>query len=454
MKFCSLCGAANEDHMSYCYACGATLETGSNPGTKRGLSIPKPVLTIVCIVLAAALLIGGIVWFLSTRDNGVEDAWDRTMKEFVGKEEPTQFQQFWRIANERLSEGEYSMQAAFSGSFLELGMDLDYSRSARALRGDLNLGELAVEYSAKKDAVQIRFPGDAEAYGFKVSDINRIIGILNDILTLPFVGDLIPLRFPTFPELDLFSEKSLMDTLTVIASAEYEAFRESIEIEQWDDETITRAGRSEECRVYKISWSAEALADLLGALSSGGFMPDLGGLVESLLPEMEPYVYCYVSSEDYLVGARFSVAGAKCLLLLEGRENIWDDFTLTAETQSGAVMRMKGAMERNGDAFLLYLNDSAGQNLISVGYDDASGDFSVNTASLGTLVTGRITGRAGMAGIRLNWVMPESGPQELSWSIRGLSGKPGQLSSQSKDLMDVAWSVLQRVITDWLPSIT
>lgn len=452
MKFCSQCGAANEDEMYSCYSCGAPLEADTSyTGQKRSFGIPKPVLAIAGIVLAVGLIVGGIILAISALGGKMDDALDQTLKEFTGdKEEPTQFQRFFEVANQRLEEGDYSMNARFSNGQVDLSFSTDYSRSGKQLRGEMNFDGFDMEFSASKKIVQIRFPGEYEVYGFNVDDINKITEMINDMLNIPFVGNLLPSALPTDLKLDLFAKNNLAGLLEGIAGEEYQAFLDSVKVEDWNDETLAVNGRNVECRVYKVSWKSEALTDLLGALGSGGFLPNVGGLVNALLPEIEPYVYCYVNDEDYLVGARFTAAGTKCLFQLEGEENLWDEFSITAETMSGEVRVYEGARIMNGEAMELYLKDPGGQMMISVAYDDASGDFSLTTATYGTLLTGQVTGKVGEAGIRLNWELPETGHQELVWSITRLRQQPEQLGEKYSDLMTMAWSVLENILNDWL----
>lgn len=454
MKFCSQCGAANEDTSFSCYACGAMLEEEqTNTRRSRGLNIPKPVLAIGGILLAVALVVGIVIWAVSGGKGGVDNALGQTMKEFGGdKEKPTQFAQFFDVAGNRLEEGEYTMYASFSGGPLDLQLHTDYSRSARMLRGEIGLSGYNLEYSVKKDIFQIRFPGEYEVYGFNVKDINKITEKFNEMLSMPFVGQLLPVRLPTDLKLDFFKESDLKleGLLAGIAGKEYEAFREGLTIEEWNDETITRAGQAEVCSVYKISWQSEDLNNLLGALGSGGLLPNVGGLVNSLLPEMDPYLFCYVNSEGYLVGVRFTTAGSKCFFLLNGRENLWDEFSLTAETMTGEIKVYEGAMDRSGASFELYLKSDSGEKLISVSYNDDSGDFSLATAAAGTIVTGRVTCQVGEASMRLNWNTPETGAQELAWTVTRLQKQPEQLGEKYSDLMSMAWKVIENMINDLL----
>ena len=453
MKFCSQCGAANEDTMYSCYSCGAALEAAQSGGKKHGLRISKPVLVIGGILLAAALVIGGIFWAVSGTSGSVARAAKRTMKEFSGRRETqTQAAQFLSVANDHLSKGKYTMNAAFSGAIVDLQLHTDYSRPAKKLRGELRLNGYGMEYSAKKNIVQVRFPGEYDVYGFNIKDLNKLTKKINEYLSLPLVKALLPTQLPTDLDVDFFKKVDVGYTLNGLVKKELKEFRKSIEVEKWNDETIVRAGESEKCRVYKVTWDKTALRKLLNALGTGGFLPDVGDWLNSLLPELDPYLYCYVNSENYVVGIRFTTAGAKCSLMLEGEENVWDDIVLTAETITGAVIRYEGALERKGDVTQLYLENTAGEKLLIVDYNDGTGDYAIWTSGIGNLMTGRITCANEQASITANWDSPEFGTQQLRWSIGSLQNKPEQLGEKYLDLKDMGLRILENVIRNILVS--
>ena len=447
MKICTNCGASNADSQLICSDCGMLLPE-SKSGRKGGsFKIPQPVLIAVLVVLAVGLIAGGIYWALSNRHADLEDAAGNTLREFVGREESyTQFRQFLEISNDLLKDGDYSTHAAYLGS-VSLEIDANYAAGKQLMRGDLMLDGFGLEFSAHKKIMQIRFPGEYEVYGFNVDDVNKILESLNDALSLPLLRDLLPVSLPTDLELDLFARNELTDILENLAGEEYQAFKDSLKIEEWNDETVTIGGRSRSCEVYRISWKSESASKLLGALGSGGFLPNVGGLFNVFLPELDPYVYCYIH-EDYLVGVRFTAAGSKCFLVLEGENNLWDNFTLTAEAVSGEVKVYTGTTQRSGADITLRLQDGS-TTLLQVNYNDENGTFRVLTQSGGTLVEGQVAVREQKAGIRLNWTLPEAGEQSVEWSIGPLQSEPAQLGEHYSNLGSMAWSVIQNIIIDW-----
>lgn len=448
MKICSNCGASNADSQLICSDCGAMLPE-SKSGRKGGsVKIPQPVLIAILVVVAVGLIAGGIFWAISNRHSDLENAWSHTVREFVGKEESyTQFRQFLEIANDLLKQGDYSTSAAYHGG-MDLKIDAHFAAGKQLMRGDLMLGDFGLEFSAHQKVMQFRFPGEYEIYGFNVEDLNKILESFNDALSMPLLKNLLPAALPTDLELDLFARNGLTDVLENLAGEEYRAFKESLVIEEWNDEAVTIGGRSRNCDVYKISWKSESASRLLGALGSGGFLPNVGGLVNVFLPEMDPYVYCYIDGE-YLVGVRFTAAGSKCFLVLEGEKNLWDSFTLTAEAVSGEVKVYTGTTERSDADIVLRLQDG-GQTLLQVNYNDDNGSFRVETKSGGTLLDGQVTVRDQEAEIRLNWTLAETGAQSVRWSIAPLKEQPAQLGENYSNLGNAAWSVIENIIIDFV----
>lgn len=452
MKFCSQCGAANEDTMFICYSCGAELEAQQiNTGKKRGLKIPKPVLTITGIVLSAALVVSGIVLAVSSVGGSMSKAVNRTAKALGGnKENLTQVERFYSVASDRLSKGEYTMNATFSGGTVDLQIQMDYSRPEKQLRGEIVLNGYDVEYSAKKDIVQIHFPGEYEIYGFDVKDINKVTKKINEYLNKPLLKSLFPRQLPTDLKIDFFKKTDLKDSFDSIAGEEFDAFCKSLKVEKWNDETILRGGKTEVCWVYKVSWKSEALRKFLGALGSGGYLPNVGDWLNALLPELDPYLYCYINQEHYVVGIRFATAGNKCQILLEGEENPWDKIVLTVETMTGEIKAYEGARDRYGETFELYLKNAAGDKQFAVSYDNESGEFDVWTARMGSLLTGKINCKKEESSIKINWRTPEFGLQTLFWSITDLQNKPDQLGEKYSDLKEIGWQIFGNIIHDAL----
>lgn len=454
MLVCPNCGAVNEDGRMICSDCGTLLESNSGSyGKKRtGLRIPKQVLLIIAGVLAVSLLVTGVVALVSGLGNNLEKAFQRTMGEFSGVEEnQTQFEQFLSMSAEQLKDGKYSMYTAFSGGMLQVEVNADYDQGKKMIRGDLNICGKELEYSVKKKVVQIRFPGEYEVYGINVDDINKLTKKINGFLDLPLVSEYVPIDLPTDLNIDFFDNPDLKEIMNGIAGDQFKAFKKSVKTERWNDETVTINGESVECKVYKISWKSEAANNLLVALGSGGMLPDVGELVNTILPEMDPYIYCYIN-KGYLTAVRFTVAGNKCFLLLEGEENLWDNFTLTAENISGEVRIFQGRTVRDGASMDMYLADGDNR-LFSLTYNDDTGDFNLGTVEVPMLLQGQVQADKREVSIRLDWTVPELGEQSLTWRIGKLEHPPEQLGEHYTDLMTGAWSVLENFVFDLVKHI-
>lgn len=454
MIICPNCGAANEDGRMICGECGMLLESNSgNYGKKKGnIRIPKQLLLIIAGVLAVGLLVAGVVALVSGLGNNVENAFQRTIADFSGVEKnQTQFEKFLSQSAEQLEDGKYSMYTAFSGGMLQVELNADYDHSRKQIRGDLNICGKELEYSVKKKVIQIRFPGEYEVYGINVDDINKLTKKINGFLDLPLVSEFAPIDLPTDLKLDFFDNPDMKKILDNIAGDQYKEFKKSLKTERWNDETVTINGNSVKCKVYKISWKSEAANNLLGALGSGGLLPDVGELINTVLPEMDPYIYCYIN-KGYLTGVRFTVAGNKCFLLLEGEENLWDNFTLTAENIAGEIQTFQGCTVRDGASMDLYLTDGT-DRLFSLTYNDETGDFTVGTVAVPELLRGQVKADKQEVSIQLNWTVPELGDQSLTWRIGKLEQPPEQLGEHYSDLMTMAWSVLENFVIDLVKSI-
>ncbi len=449
MKICNSCGCANEDSSFICEDCGAMLpDAPSEGGKKKGgsLNIPKPILIAVAAVLVIALIAGGILLFTPSKKTELADAFRNTVGEL---DDQTQFRQFFQRAGTYLEEGDYSLSAAFSGTGVDVSLDANYSRRDKLVQGSLKLMGFGLDYSADNKIVQVRFPGEYEVYGFQISDINEITETFNKVFNMPLISQLMPFNLPTDLKLDLFQKTGLKDVVMSIAGEEYTALVESIQVEEWNGESLIVNGRNRDFDVYKITWKSSAMNNFLGALGSGGLLPNVGELVNALLPELDPYVYCYVDEGGYLSGARFTLSGKKCFLLLEGKENLWDSVSLTVESVSGETIVCRGGTQKNGTVERTYLSDGT-KDVFEILYDDATGEFSLTTASLGELLRGKANVDGREARVYVTWELPDVGMQSLKISLGELQAEPAHLGEHYADLKSKAWSVIENVIIDWI----
>ncbi len=449
MKYCTNCGCANDDSCFICEECGGMLSDAApgkgkkNPGSVK---IPKPILISVAAVLVIALIAGCVLLLLPGKKTELADAFRNTFGALDGQ---TQFRQFFSRSDTYLDEGGYSMSAVFSGNGLELSLDADYNRKEKLVQGSLDLMGFALDYSADNKLVQVRFPGEYEVYGFQISDINEITGTFNKAFKMPLISSLMPFKLPTDMKLDLFKKTDLKGVIMSIAGEEYEDLADSIKVEEWNGETLKVNGRNRDFDVYKITWKSSAMTNFLGALGSGGLLPNVGGLVNVLLPEMDPYVFCYVDDGGYLSGLRFTLSGNKCFFLLEGKDNPWDAFTLTAESVSGGVTVCRGGTVKNGTVTRTYLNDGT-RDVFEIVYDDATGEFTLSTASLGEVLRGRANADSQGTSLYVTWELPDAGMQSLKVTFGELEQEPEHLGEHYSDLKAMAWSVIENVIIDWI----
>lgn len=437
MKFCDACGAANEEYASVCYACGAALPGSEPVGKKKGsFSIPKPVLIIGAAVLAVALIVGCIFLVLSGNETDIASAYDRTRAAFEGDSAgQTQLEKFLDQANGYLKVGDYTIYLSYSGS-TQLELQTDYARGDKQLQGTITTMGLQLAYSADNKVMQFSVPGQFDnVYGFKLSQAEKLTE--NPVLGYALQGANLDLDF------DFFATTDLETYFEGIAGEEYEAFLDSVEIKELDEQALG----GEKCKVYEITWSSEASNKLISAVGSLGTLPQIGSLVNALTPELEPECRCYVNSDGYLVGLDFVSAGAQCLLVLEGEDNPWDAFSLTVNSVYGETLYYTGALERNGDAMRVYLSGESG-TLVSLDYDNASGAFALYTEDHGQLLKGQVTAGGSEAKLTLEWDAGEAGVQQVTLVLSELENKPRQLSENYIDLLDMSISDLTRLMLD------
>lgn len=446
MKFCSECGAANENDAFSCYECGAELpavQTNAKKGRKGSFRIPKPVLIGAAAVLALALVVGlvfGVIALLSGGEDDLGSAFGQTMGAFRdGEKDQTQLQTFMTQVSGCLADGEYTFDLTYDG-VAQLYLRTDYSYSDKQLQGRFNIMGTEFAYSANEKLLQFTIPGQFDnVYGIRPGDLDKLLDdpLLSQIAGLftGYIGmDLQADMFPKPTDLEGWFKNAAGD--------EYEAFLKSVEITEMEEERVLD-GRS--CRVYEITWSSAAANELISAVGSLGKLPQIGELLNVLVPELDPECRCYVN-DGYLIGLEFVSAGAQCLFVLEGEENPWDAFSLTVNSVYGESLYYHGALERSGESRHLYL-EGEGETLLSLDYNDATGEFAVYTRDTGDLLRGQVTAGS-EATLRLEWNAGEAGVQALTFTLSELRGQPGQLSADYIDLLEMSLTDLTRFLLD------
>lgn len=434
MVFCGECGAANENGSTVCYECGAVLPVTQVVKKKAG--IPKPLLIAGGALLAVLLVVGVVLLCLSGGQRDLTEAFDQTMTAFQGNETGTQAQTFVQKLDDLLKDGDYAMALRTSGDS-GIFLTTEYSRDNEVMRGAIGLMGMELDYSIDSQAIQFSIPGQFDnVYGVKLKQLDRLA---NNPLLSVLMGDLgkrVDLNA------DFFAKNDLETTFRNIAGEEYDALRKSVKIKELDEKVLN----GQNCQVYEISWSSSAMVELVAALGSMGTMPELGGLVTSLIPDLGSDCRCYIGEDGYIAGVEFSSAGAQCLFLLEGRENPWDAFRLTIESIYGETVVYTGGLEHSGTKMRFTLaNDT--DVLLSLYYDDATGEFSLATKDKGAFLSGCFRTQGELC-LSLEWDAADLGTYQMEFSIAALDRKPSPMANHYIDLLDMSMSDLTRLLLD------
>lgn len=434
MVFCGECGAANENSSTVCYECGAVLPVPQTVKKKTG--IPKPLLIAGGALLAVLLVVGVVLLCISGGKRDFASAFDQTMTAFRGNETGTQAQTFVQELDELLKDGDYAMTLRTSGDN-GIFLTTEYSRDDQVMRGDISLMGMELDYSIDSQSIQFLIPGQFDnVYGVELKQLDRLT---NNPLLSVLMGDLG--KRVDFNG-DFFAKNDLETIFRNIAGEEYDALRKSVEIKELDEKVLN----GQNCQVYQISWSSSAMAKMIAALGSMGTMPELGSLVTSLIPDMGSECRCYIGEDGYIAGVEFTSAGARCLFLLEGRENPWDTFSLSIESIYGETVVYTGGLERSGtESRFTLANDTA--VLLSLDYDDATGEFHLSTKDQGSLLSGSLQTR-GELRLSLVWNGEALGEYQMEFAIAPLDRKPVPLANHYIDLLDMSMSDLTRLLLD------
>lgn len=440
MKFCDACGAANEDSSAVCYDCGALLMDPAAGKKKKSSGIPKPVLAIGAVVLVIALIAGvvALVISLTGGEPDVVSAFGKSMDAFADSSnaEDSQIHGFVEQLNDYMEDGKYTLRLAYSGNGTALAMETDYDKNARQLQGVLDILDTQITYSVDGKVLQASIPGQFQnVYGVALSEVE-------ELFNHSFVSA-ITKALKVNLDFDFFVGTDLKGYFEELAGDNYEELLASVEIEDLGEKELN----GEICQVYEVTWSSEATTDLIASVGSLGVLPELGSLLNTLLPELEPECRCYVNDDGYLVAVDFVSAGAQCLFVLDGEDNIWDSFNLTVNSIYGESQYYSGALVQNGDEMYLYLKGESGV-FASLEYNDATGDFLLYTQVAGYFLSGNVAVDGKDICLVLEWTVEGSGTQQVTWAMRKLDDEPEQLAAKYIDLLDMSLADWTRLLLD------
>lgn len=422
MMICGECGAVNEAGRTVCSRCGAAL-----PDAKPGKTGMRKFLLLTVVGLLAALLVTGAVLLLLAGGKwDLASAFAKTMKALRGGENPTQAWVFLEDLSGLLQKGDYTVTLD-SGEF---SLTADCSRDRHVICGTLDGMDQTLAYSLDREAFQFTVPGQFEnVYGVSLKTLEELMhnplftGVMGSILGKMGID------VEHFAQIDLEAD----------AGEAYNALLGSVSLREL--EKMDLAGQN--CQVFEITWSSDALAKFLDSV---GTVPELRGLLTTLIPDPGSECRCYVNRKGYIAGLEFTSAGAQCLLTLEGRENPWDVLTLTRRSVYGETVTYTGGLVRSGTTLEFGLENPDGI-LIHLVYDQASGEFSLFTEKLGQPLNGTI-GTGNRLELELAWETEEQGPRQLSLTAAPLRGIPEPLSENYIDLLNMNTADWTRFLLD------
>lgn len=452
MKFCTSCGAGNADSRTSCSECGASLPADINsvtPATttkvkqknknkgKQGLVLAA--LVGIASVIALAVLFSG---------SPVSKALTRTTDSLASiAQEQTMLQKFLKCGEKLTGLGKYSMTLDLYSDSYCVGVETDYSKSAKILSGEFNYSdsiknlELEMLFSADKKDLQVAVPQvSSNIYGAPLKDMRKKYeeSILASVL---------PLSLPKNMDWNLFSAKSAEDVLKQLFGEKFDAFKKTVEVEKMGIRSLNVNGTSMECKAYRITWSSKALGNLIGTSDGTDFMKHLGDLLDEILPEVEPDCIVYVNKDGCAIGIDYVSMGAQCLFILEGEENLWEKFSLTVKSVYGDTVVYNGGIRQIGSVMHIYL-ENQNERLFSFRFDDASGEFSLETRSAGDLLSGRLFSEDSTMEMEISWYLTGSDKHTIAWSMSSLKQDPQKLAKAYINLLDMSLTDWQRMLID------
>lgn len=444
LKTC-VCGAEFDDDVMVCNSCGTALTGGLQQGGRRRRSSgnSKIWIFLVAIVAVLALVITGVVVAFSGRtDVTLGRACLKSFREFSSfvEEESNVADMVGGLAG-HLKDGNFTGSIELNAEGLVLESDFDYARSEKVLAGsiDCQVAEMGLDlhmnYSADKEALQIMFPeGSYDVFGFRYSDMEKNYedSLLAKVLPKGIGGD-----FGS----KLFEEPSGISAL----GERFAAFVESLKIKEQDEREILVGGKTKRCSVYQVSWDEDAMKALVKSFGLNEKPAKFGKKFAALLEKLEPECLCFVDKSGKLIGINVVTLGKQYTFLLEGKDNLWETFSLTETSLSKETVCYTGRLEKNGSVLMFSLKNE-GIELCAVTYDEKDGAFAVHTNTMGTILEGNLTGNKNQSTIAFAWDVPEQGPVKIELTLKALEQKPERLAKEYRDLLSMSLIDWQRLL--------
>lgn len=446
MKSCKNCGAENEDFATNCAYCGNKFYSATPPITRKKKSFPK---AIIAVGAVAILLGSGLAAWLELNPSAkVKHAFKETFRQLgTAISEKSELDEAVNTASVNLKSGKYEVELVLDSELYFLDAKYGYSKRKHIVSGHAQIEYPAadftaeVEYAANKKSLQIASPKNSfNVYGFQFKDLSKRINnsALNSIL---------PMDIPSSFNLDNFDLSKTLKSFGSKIEKQWRIFYKTIEIKKEGKSSIKVADDYQECTIYRVSWDKDSLDDYAKNVVRELKLPGSSETILKLIQILEPDCLLYVNSDDVIVAVDCVAAGNRYLFTLQGKENVWDDFSLKTTSLNGAETEYRGAIKRNGNVTAMILARE-NETLLAAQYDNRTGQYSIQTHSLGIILAGQIQGEDGRAYISTQ-LLPDLNPEfKVAVAVSDLPRDPELISKNYIDVFNLSAGEIQRIIMD------
>lgn len=453
MKTCIYCGTENEDSASQCIACSGVFQTQTASQTKRVKTQNKKAakwigiaVGAVAVIAAVGTAVGLLVSNHTLSSLSLSKAAVKTAVAFSDYFDANSNPAKALIdLKERMEDGKYSAELVVDTAGVYLSTDLDYSRSAKVLNGSADIQiptenvSFALDYSSNTKVFQFAFKeGGYNVYGLKYSTLGKKYGD-------SFLSGLIPAEKLENAGKQLFQKPDIKNFLDNSAEKEFKALKKSFQIKKINERVVNIGGVSQNCTVYRIEWEEDAAKNLVSALTGRKELTGIAQWLSTVLGKLEPECTCLVNEKGRLIGIDFVSVGVQYEFLLEGKNNIWESFSLTATTASGTQTRYTGGVERSNSVVRVSLQGDSGQ-LFAAEYDGSTGNLTIEDSSGSVILKARIftDGEKSVLTLYLNAF--SVGEETIQFSVGELKNKPAQLGKEYVDVFEMGLIEWQRLL--------
>ncbi len=359
------------------------------PAPKKGKK--KLILLIVAAVLALALIVGGVIFAVAynSPEAKLARAFDRTgeaLSEITAKAETFRgiLSNLSRLKDGKTVELGIEIEDP-SMTAMDISLRVDQDMKNKQLYVDIN-GSTIEPYNfsiyadqeqliASVDGLDTNYSLPLENFGEKLYDSD--LGLLLEEELDPDVMDILYEL-----DIDLFRTNDFSD-IKETCPEEYEAFEDSIVLEKADVPMPCDADCED---VYYITWDMEALGELMAAYYAA-YEHNTFGANEVLFTEgsdpeelkeafTDVELELYVGETDGMLTAFYLEISDEeethsLAMVLEGKDNIWEDFTLYADDEEEIV----GGFTATRNGFALSMTNDGDELLLN--FDDADGELTI-----------------------------------------------------------------------------